>query len=224
MKSPGLAAFAALTAAAVPLFAAPRLCQNGLPPSLSGDLFAPVECSTAAKASVLLPGLPVAREGKEVKLDLKDLEGRWEGELNHALGRYEVLLTVKNSWGGKAALTLDLKERQFRDRLTDRLALAAGKERGVYEAVLTSSAAPEAALKGGAILGDAPRGESAAPGAKAPPPDRQADLTFVNGAVHRVHFALKDKSVMRVRAFSGIPGAPLQTFELELKKTKRESL
>lgn len=219
MRSLEFAVLAALMSAAVPLLAAPRLCSNGLPPALSGDLFAPVECSTATKPTALLPGLPVVREGKDVKTGLKELEGRWEGSLIHALGRYEVLLTVKSGWGGKAALTLDLKELQFRERLTDRLSLVPGKPKGVYEAELTSTAAPEASLKGGAILGAA-----SSPGTSAPSADRQAELTFANGAVHRVYFAVKDKAVLRVRAFSAIPGAPLQKFELELTKTKRETL
>jgi hypothetical protein len=218
MKSLGLAVLAALMSAAVPLLAAPRLCSNGLPPALSGDLFAPVECSTATRPTALLPGLPVVREGKDVKTDLKELEGRWEGSLIHALGRYEVLLTVKSGWTGKAALTLDLKELQFRERLTDRLTLVPGKPRGVYEAELTSTAAPEASLKGGAILG------AAVPPDPASPTDRQAEFTFANGAFHRVYFAVKDKAVLRVRAFSAIPGAPLQKFEVELTKTKREAL
>lgn len=215
-----LAALAALAAA--PLLAAPRLCPNGLPPALSGDLFAPVECSTGTQPSPLLPGLPVVPPGKDVKADLKDLEGRWEGSLIHALGRYEVLLTVKTGWGGKAALTLDLKELQFRDRLSDSLSLVPGKPRGVYAAVLTTTLAPEASLKGGAIVGTAVPPET--PDGKPVSPDRQIDLTFANGAAHRAYFAVKDKSVLRVRAFSGVPGAPLQKFEVELKKTKREAL
>lgn len=222
MNRAELAVVAALMAAAAPLLAAPRLCPNGLPPGLSGDLFAPVECSTAAKPVALLPGLTVVLPGKDAKADLKDLEGRWEGSLIHALGRYEVLLTVKTGKGGKANLTLDLKELQFRERLTDRLALVPGKPRGVYEAVLTTTMAPEASLKGGAIAGTAAPPES--PDGKPVTPDRQIDVTFANGAVHRAYFAVKDKAVMRVRAFSGVPGAPLQKFEVELKKTKREAL
>ncbi|MDP3542619.1 MAG: hypothetical protein Q8T11_09170 [Elusimicrobiota bacterium] len=223
MKTLELAVLAALMTAAVPLLAAPRRCSSGLPPALSGDLFAPVECSTATKPAALLPGLPVVREGKDVKTDLKELEGRWEGSLIHALGRYAVLLTVKTGWTGRAELTLDIKELQFRERLTDRLSLVPGKPKGVYEAELTSSAAPEASLKGGAILGAAVPPEAASPGSS-PPADRQAELTFANGALHRVYFAVKDKAVLRVRAFSAIPGAPLQKFEVELTKTKRESL
>jgi len=223
MRIPPTFALAALAAlAAAPLLAAPRLCPNGRTPALSGDLFVPVECSTGTLPVVLLPGLPVVPPGKEAKADLKDLDGRWEGSLIHALGRYELLLTVKTGWGGKTAVTLDLKELQFRDRLTDTLSLVPGKPRGVYEAVLTTTLAPEAALKGGAIVGTEVPPES--PDGKPLPPDRQIDLTFANGAVHRAYFALKDKSTLRVRAFSGVPGAPLQKFEVELKKTKREAL
>lgn len=226
MNSLKLAVLSVLTAvaAAAPLLAAPRLCANGLPPALSGDLFAPVECSTSTKPTALLPGMPVVREGKDVKTDLKELEGRWEGSLIHALGRYEVLLTVKPGRGGKAELTLDLKELQFRERLTNRLSLVPGKPRGTYETELTSTAAPESSLKGGAILGAAVPPAAASPEAPAPSADRQAEFTFANGAVHRVYFAVKDKSALRVRAFSAVPGAPLQKFEVELTKTKREAL
>ena len=222
MKRLELAVLAALMAAAVPLLAAPRLCQNGLPPALSGDLFAPVECSTATKSAVLLPGLPAVRPVKGAKADLRELEGRWEGTLIHALGRYELLLTVKPGRGGRAELSLEIKEQQFRDRLTDPLSLVPGKPRGVYEAALATTLAPEASLKGGAIVGTAVPAES--PDGKPVAPDRQIDITFANGAVHRAFFALKDKSTLRVRAFSGVPGAPLQKFEVELKKTKREAL
>ncbi|MBI2790103.1 MAG: hypothetical protein HYX59_15640 [Elusimicrobia bacterium] len=223
MRSPLTFALAAVAAlAAAPLLAAPRNCPNGLPPALSGDLFVPVECSTGTKPAPLLPGLPVVPPGKDAKADLKDLDGRWEGSLIHALGRYELLLTVKTGWGGKTSLTLDLKELQFRDRLTDTLSLVPGKPRGVYEAALTTTLAPEASLKGGAIVGTAVPPET--PDGKPAAPDRQIDLTFANGAVHRAYFALKDKSTLRVRAFSGVPGAPLQKFEVELTKTKREAL
>lgn len=213
---------AVLTAAAAPLLAEPRLCGSGLPPRLSGDAFSPVECSTTTLPVALLPGLP-ARRTKSSKTDLRDLEGRWEGSLIHALGRYDLLLTVKTSWRGKTEVALDTKELQFRDRLIDRLSLVPSKERGVYETVLTTTLAPEASLPGRAVIGEAvvPEAED---GAKAPAPDRQADLTFANGAVHRIVFALRDRAEMRVRVFSAIPGAPLQTYELTLTRTKREAL
>lgn len=217
MKALSLAALLAASASA-----APRLCQNGLPPTLSGDLFAPVECSTAAKPAAALPGLAAVLPAKDAGAGLKEAEGRWEGTLIHALGRYELLLTVKSGRGGRGELILEMKEQQFRDRLTDRLALVPGKPRGVYEAVLTTTIAPEASLKGGLILGTAVPPES--PDGKPVTPDRQLDVTFANGAVHRAYFAVKDKSVLRVRAFSAVPGAPLQKFEVELTKTKRESL
>lgn len=213
---------AVLTAAAAPLLAGPRLCGSGVPPRLSGDAFSPVECSTTTLPVALLPGLP-ARRTKSSKTDLRDLEGRWEGSLSHALGRYDLLLTIKTSWRGRTEVRLDTKELQFRDRLTDRLSLVQTKERGVYEAVMTTTLAPEASLAGKAVLGEA-AGPEAEAAAKAPIPDRQADLTFANGAVHRIVFALKDRAEMRVRAFSGVPGAPLQTMEIVLTKTKREEL
>lgn len=223
MKGLKIAVLAALTTAvAAPLLAGPRLCGSGLPPKLSGDLFSPAECSTGTLPTALLPGLPVVREGKELKTDLKDLDGRWEGNLVHALGRYEFLLTVKTGWDGKAELTLNLKELQFHENLTDRLTLVPAKESSAYEATLSSTLVPNAALKGRALIGAAVSPEDAT--GKALPADRQADFKFANGAVHRVIFALKGKEEMRVRAFSGVPGAPLQKFELVLTKTKREAL
>ena len=221
MKELKIAAFAAMmtAAAAATLFAGPRLCDNGLPPQLSGDLFSPVECSTSTKPSALLPGLPVVREGKKIKTDLRDLEGRWEGSLIHALGRYTLLLTIKTGWTGKVELTLDIKELQFHERLTDRLVLVPAKERGSYETTLTTTLLPESSLKGSARLGAAVTPEASS--AQAPTPDRQMDFFFSNGAVHRIIFALNEKSEIRVRAFSGIPDAPLQKFDLVLTRTPR---
>ena len=209
--------------AALPLFAAPR-CSNGQVSKLSGDLFAPVECSTAALTAPILPGLSVVRAGKDVKADLRDLDGRWEGTLINGIGRYALLLTVKTGWSGKTELSLDSKELQFRDRLSDRLVLVPAKGRGAYEALLTASLAPEASLKGDCFLGAATAPASSTSTAKPPPPDRQADITFANGAIHRVYFALGGKNEMRVRAFSGIPGAALQKFEIVLTRTTREAL
>lgn len=211
---------AALAAPAGPLLAGPRLCSSGLPPTLSGDAFAPVECSATAKPAAFLPGLP-ARRDKAAKADLRDLDGRWEGILIHALGRYELLLTIKTSWRGKTELTLDTKELQFRERLTDRLLLSPAKERGAYEAVMTTSLAPEASLSGRALVGAAAGPEVSTAAALS---DRQADLTFANGAAHRIVFALAGKDELRVRAFSAVPGAPLQKFETTLARTKREGL
>ena len=88
---------------------------------------------------------------------------------------------------------------------------------------MTTTLAPEASLKGAAVLGAA-AGVAVSTGSVKIAPDRQADLTFANGAVHRIYFALKGKEEMRVRAFSGIPGAPVQKFEFVLTKTKRDGL
>lgn len=219
-----LAALCAFLAA--PLFAAPR-CSTGRTPQLSGDAFSPVECSSVTKPSPSLPGLPVVTKGDGIKNDLRDLDGRWEGSLIAGLGRYAISLTVKTTWTGKAELTLDSKELQFRDQLTDKLTLAPAKGRGAYDSLLTTTLAPAASLKGAVVLGGAVMPETPATStgtAKASTPDRQADLTFANGAVHRIYFALKGKDEMRVRAFSGIPGAPLQKFEFVLTRAKRESL
>jgi hypothetical protein len=206
---------AGLAAAA---YGAPR-CSNGQPPKLSGDAFSPVECSTAALSAAALPDVPVA-SSKDAKTSLKDLDGRWEGGLVHALGRYAFLLTVKTSWGGKTELTLDIKELQFRERLTDRLALVPGKVRGVYEAVLTSSLAPNASLNGGAVIGAPGRPESPKDAQNA----RQVDLLFANGASHRIFLTVMGKNELRLRAYSAVPGAPLQTFETILARSKREAL
>ena len=170
-----------------------------------------------------LPGSSAAR-AKGANPGLKDLDGRWEGVLFHALGRYELLLTVKTGWGGKTELTLDLKEKQFHERLTDRLALVPGKERGTYEATLTSSLVPGGELKGITGLGTVEPASLSTSTAKAPSTERQADIALSNGAAHRIIFALDEKSGLKVRAFTAIPGAPLQKFEVVLTRTKRETL
>ncbi len=213
---------ALLIAAAAPLLAAPRRCSNGLPPTLSGDLFSPAECSTATKTTVALPGLPASRTDKSA--GFKELDGRWEGVMIHALGRYELLMTIKTGWGGKSELTVDLKEQQFHERLTNQLTLVPAKERATYTATLTSTVLPGAALKGVLDLGMTPPLALSTDTAKARPPERQADISLANGAIHRVIFALKGKSELRVRAFSAIPGAPLQNFEVVLTRSKREAL
>ncbi len=211
-----------LAAAASPLLAAPRLCSNGLLPQLSGDAFSPVECSTTTKSTALLPDLPL-RPGSAAKTDLRDLDGRWEGNLVHALGRYELLLTVKSSWGGKTELTLDMNELQFHQRLTDRMSLVPAQERGAYKAVLTTTMAAEASLKGVARIGAAAGIELSTATARTPV-ERQMDMLFANGAAHRILFSAQGKDALRLQAFSAIPGAPLQKFELVLTRTKRESL
>lgn len=219
MRAPAIVVLAALASSALSAGAAPPLCANGAPPALNGDLFSPAECSTATKPSPMLPSLPARSEGEDVKTDLKDLAGRWEGLTVHGLGRYELLLTVKTGWGSKADLTLETKELQFRQRLTDRLSLRPAKARGEYEAVMSTSLVPEASLKGRATLG----AERQPEGSKEPAA-RQADLVFANGAAHRVVFSLKGKDELVILAFSAVPGAPLQKLEMSLKRTKREAL
>ncbi|MDO8757637.1 MAG: hypothetical protein Q7J64_06485, partial [Elusimicrobiota bacterium] len=81
-----------------------------------------------------------------------------------------------------------------------------------------STLAPEATLTGKALIAEAVGPEDAAE------TDRQFDLTFANGANHRVVFTLKDGKELRVRVDSALPGAALQTLELVLTKSKRETL
>ncbi len=192
---------------------APRKCASGAAPRLSGDAFSPVECSTAtAKAAPALPGQPVVPgEGKAPTL--KELEGRWEASLTHALGRYELLLTVKTRWGGKADMVLAMKELQFRDRNTDRLALVPVKGvRGAWEAEMTTDLAPAAApLKGRLTMAGTEE-------------ERQLDLSFENGAAHRVWLKRAGKDEWLLRAASAIPGAAVQKFETRLLRTKRDAL
>ncbi len=214
----------ALAALAAPLFAAPK-CGVGVTPRLTGDLFSPVECSTVTKTALLIPGQAVVFEGAEVKTNLRDLDGRWEGTLIQGLGRYSVLLTVKTAWSGKTELILDAKELQFRERITDKLVLKPAKGKGVYEAVLTTSVYPEGSLSGQAVIGAGVLPAIAA-GTKAPVPDRQADLILSNKAIQRAYFTFmgKAKNELRVRLYASIPGAPLQMFEITLTRTKRETL
>lgn len=228
MKDLQIVVFAALMAAAAapPLLAQPKLCANGLPPRLSGDMFVPVECSTATKTAPFLPSLPVLPV-KGAKTDIRDLDGRWEGTLIHALGRYALLLTVKTGWTGKAEATLEMKELQFRERLTDRLSLRPGKKSGDYAAVMTVSSLPDASLEGQAVIGAAPTTvevSTAAAKSSQPPTERQIDVTFSNGAAYRIIFSLKGKDEISVLTFSAIPGARLQKLETVLTRTKRESL
>ena len=217
MRNIRFVVLAAALAAAAPLSAAPRRCANGLEPRLSGDAFSPVECSTKTLAAAALTGAPTQAD-KSAKSDLKNLAGRWEGTLSHALGRYELLLTVATHWGGKAELTLAMKERQFRERLIDHLALIPDDGPGAYEAELTTDLAPGLVLKGRAAFG------AGAPPVGAASGERRADLTFVNGAAHRLYFQFKGKDELRLRAVSAVPGAPLQNLETVLRRTKRASL
>lgn len=193
----------ALAAAAAP---APRKCASGADPRLSGDAFAPVECSTVTKPAPALPGVPADPKGG-APLTLKDLSGRWEGSVIHAIGRYELALTVTTHWGGKAELDLAMKEMQFHEKIADRLTLTPAKKSGGYDAVWTSDAATGPELKGRLTLGGTPLA-------------RAADLVFANGAAHRFAFAFKSKDELKVAVWSSIPGAPPQQLETVLRRAK----
>lgn len=217
-----LLALAVVLPAAAALAAGPK-CSDGRAARLNGDAFSPVDCSTTTKPVPALPGAAAA-ESADVPADLKALEGRWTGSFAHALGRYDAVLTVKTSWGGKADLTFDLTELQFHQKLTDVLALKPAKGRGAYDAELTTTLAPGASLKGALKLGVEPSGVPVAVStgaAKAPPPLRQADLTFANGAAHRVGFRLEDKDSLTAFWFMSVPGAPPQKLRLSLRRAAK---
>ncbi len=216
MKDSNIAVCAALMliAGKASLFAATRLCGNGLPPQLTGDVFSPVECAMTTMPPPLLPGLPV-RPCVDSKIPLSSLNGLWIGNIIHSLGRYQLLLTIKTSWTGKLTMTLDIKELQLHERLSHQLRLVPTKECGAYKATLTTTLAPEASLTGNALIGEASTQD---------PLSRQADLVFANGAAHRILFSVRGNDELSLRAYSAIAGAPLQKFEATLTRTQRKTL
>ena len=208
MRTIALALLLSSSAAAA---AAPRKCLQGNEPRLSGDAFAPVECSTAPAAALPLPGEPVA-PAADAKAFLKKHAGRWEGVVIHGLGRYQVLLALKTGWGGKAELVLKAKEMQFRTRVEDALALVPSKPAGAYSARLTSDQAPAASLAGELRVGAAAEDGS-----------RALELVFQNGASHRLSVR-PTADGLAVSAASAIPGAPLQRLETTLVRSERDAL
>ncbi|UPT75307.1 MAG: hypothetical protein M0D55_06325 [Elusimicrobiota bacterium] len=168
-----------------------------------------MQCSTATKPAPALPGRPPVPVA-DAKKALRELEGRWEGTFAHALGRYNAVLTIKTGWSGKTEATLDLLELQFREKLTDKLVLKPAKDG--WDAVWTSSIAPEASLQGTLALGDERVEGTAAAG-------RQADLSFVNGASHRIAYRIAGKD-LEVAVASAVPGAPPQTLRAVFTRKK----
>lgn len=211
MRQPILSAGAAVLLLAAFAAAKAPTCRNtGLPPTLNGDPFAPVECSTAPKAAVPLPGEPPAPPSAP---DLKALEGRWEGLLVRGFGRYASTLEVKTGWRGKAALTLRWKEQQLRTTGESRLALAPAKTEGGYRAALSASLLPDAELAGLAQFSQ----ETTKDGGTR----SRADFSFPNGAAHRVRWSFPEKDLLRFTAVWAVPEAPLQTLEGELRRVPR---
>jgi hypothetical protein len=188
---------------------APPVCQKtGKPPALNGDPFSPVECSTSPKAALPLPEEPAAQPAAP---DFKAFKGRWEGLLIRGFGRYACALEVKPGWGGKAELTLSWKEQQTRMAGSTTLALAPSKGGG-YAVTVTASALPGASLAG---LGRFSR-ETDAAGLDG----MRLDLSFPNGATHRVRWSLSGKDALRFRAAWAVPEAPVQALDGELKRLR----
>lgn len=184
-------------------------CRLGNEPRLSGDFFAPVECSTAALKVESLPLPPVEADKRA---SLKELAGRWEGAAVAGFGRYELLLTLeKPSWTGSTRATAKLKELQFRERQGHVIELSSrGRNRWALE--LKSEALPGRALEGKATLGaDEKTGE------------RRFDAVFDNGARHVALLRLEGEE-LKVRLWSAVPGAPPRELETVLRRSTRESL
>ena len=127
------------------------------------------------------------------------------------IGRYAATLTVTPGKRGRVEFSLRWKEQQFRQTGEARLALAPGKGTGVYAATMTSSLLPEAKLEGTArFTGTAqPQG----------PPAPRADLSFPNGAAHRLRWAFAGPNALKFAAVWAVPNAPLQTLESELRRS-----
>lgn len=182
-------------------FAAPaaRKCANGREPVLSGDAFAPVDCSTFTARALGLPG-PSVEPGSGPATDLKTLTGRWKGAFSVGVGRWEADATVKKSWfGGRATVVLRLVERQFVDTVVDTLALKPVKGLpGAYDATWTSDRLPGTVLKGKAVLAGSGFG-----------------LSLENGAVHRLEWT-RDGGVLRLTAWSSVPHGPVQRVTADL--------
>ncbi len=203
--------YALLTAALACVAAAPapQCLKAGQTPSLTGDPFAPVECSSGPAAALPLPEAAVSEAAKP---DLKALAGTWEGVLIRGVGRYASTVEVAVNWRGKADLALRWKEQQLRSTGGAELSLTPAKDKGAYAAVVTAGLLPGASLSGTAKFSLEPAGEK-----KTSP---RADLSFPNGAAHRVRWSLPAKDVLRFTAQWSVPGAPLQALEGELRRVK----
>lgn len=185
-------------------------CAGGRTPRLTGDLFVPVECSTAAAAAASLPIEPsVAR-----KPDLQALSGTWEGSAVQGFGRYQIRATLEVGWLGRAHGTLALKELQFREQLGHRLKLAPAKGKGRYGAALSTDSLPAAVLEGEARFTTSD--DAAAPGRQ------MFEVVFANGASHRARWAFEGKDALRVAVWSSVPGAPPRSLETVLRRSTRQ--
>jgi hypothetical protein len=194
--------------------AAPLKCADGGSPRLTGDLFAPVECSSA---TLPVAGLPVP-PAKPRKLDLKSLEGSYEGSAVQGMGRYELRLELKSGWFGGAEATLKLLELQFHALSTQVLKLSPAKGPGRYSTVLTADVLPGRELQGEATAGTIAISTPTAGVPAAAKDARQMDFLFSNGSLYRVRFAPGAGSSYRAQVWWAVPGAPGRSFETELTR------
>ncbi|HXT00603.1 MAG TPA: hypothetical protein VN915_08015 [Elusimicrobiota bacterium] len=192
--------------------AAPLKCANGGSPRLTGDLFAPVDCSSATLPVAALPVPPA----KPRKLRLKGLDGAYEGSAVQGMGRYEIRVELKTGWFGRAEAALKLLELQFHSLTASRLTLSPAKGPGRFDAVLASDDLPGAELKGEAQAGAIEASTAAARGAIND--GSQVDLLFSNGARYRVRLAPSGSAGYRAQVWWAVPGAPARSFETQLTR------
>ena len=176
--------------------AAPHKCANGASPRLTGDVFAPVECSSETPP---VPAPPVPPPAPR-RIDWKALEGAYEGSVVQGFGRYELRLELKHGWFGRAEATLKLVELQFHALSINTLKLVPAEGPGRYSIALTTDALPGRKLKGAAVLGS-----------------RQLDMLFANGARYSVRLE-PGPNASRVQFWEAAPGAPPRSFETELTR------
>jgi len=196
-----------------PAQAAVHSCRGNLTIRMTGDLFAPIECSTAA-----VTALPLSIEAVvPAKTDLTAFAGVWKGTLIQSLYRYELSAAIKPGRSGKAEASLALREMQMGERVEHRLTLAPAKGKGRY-----SVAASSDRLKGEALKGDAVFGLSVSTPTAPGVTENQLDVVFANGASHRIRFTPDGKDSLRLQVWSTIPGWPLRSFETVLRRSARQ--
>ena len=194
--------------------AAPFKCDGGGSPRLTGDLFSPAACSSAAAPSPAADfAVPVATN--PANLDLKALAGVYEGRVVLASTRYSARLEIKTGWLGRAEATLQLTDIQTSTSSTQSLKLVPGKAPGRYQVVLAAENLPGSELAGELTAGAADASAQTA-GMSRPAGMRQLDLRFENGAQYRVRY-LPGAVSARARAWWQAPGEPAGTFELDFK-------
>ena len=116
-------------------------------------------------------------------------------------------------WTGKVEATIKLKELQFQERAGHSMELKPRKEAGRWDVELRTDVLPGQTLSGAAVIGPVASTEAARG-------TMQADFSFANGAEHRVRWRRGGAGLL-VQVWSAIPGAPVRSFETELKRSTR---